>query len=78
MLLEGCCEESLALVQDALEKLMNGRTSIIIAHRLATVRKADRILVMDRGRLVEQGSHAELMKLESGIYRNLSELQFSV
>jgi ABC-type multidrug transport system fused ATPase/permease subunit len=70
--------ESEALVQDALEKLMKGRTSIVIAHRLATVRKADRILVLDQGRLVEEGTHTELMKLQSGIYKSLSELQFSV
>jgi ABC-type multidrug transport system fused ATPase/permease subunit len=70
--------ESEALVQDALEKLMKGRTSIVIAHRLATVRKADRILVLDQGRLVEEGTHTDLMKLKSGIYRNLSELQFAV
>jgi len=70
--------ESESLVQDALEKLMKGRTSIVIAHRLATVRKADRILVIDHGRLVEQGTHDELMKIQSGIYRNLSQLQFAV
>ncbi len=70
--------ESESLVQDALEKLMKGRTSIVIAHRLSTIRKADSILVLDQGRLVEQGTHTELMKLASGIYRNLSELQFSV
>ena len=70
--------ESESLVQDALEKLMKGRTSIVIAHRLATVRKADRILVIDHGRLVEHGTHLELMKLPSGIYRSLSELQFAV
>jgi ABC-type multidrug transport system fused ATPase/permease subunit len=70
--------ESEALVQDALEKLMKGRTSLVIAHRLATVRKADRILVMDQGKLVEEGTHAELMKLQTGIYRGLSELQFAV
>ncbi len=70
--------ESEALVQDALEKLMKGRTSIVIAHRLATVRKADRILVIDHGRLVEQGTHQELMNLRTGIYRSLSELQFAV
>jgi ABC-type multidrug transport system fused ATPase/permease subunit len=69
--------ESESLVQDALEKLMAGRTSIVIAHRLATIRKADQIFVIDQGRLVEQGTHVELMKLTSGIYRNLSELQFS-
>ncbi len=70
--------ESERLVQDALEKLMQGRTSIVIAHRLSTIRKADQILVLDQGRLVEKGTHAELLKLQSGIYRNLSELQFSL
>jgi len=70
--------ESERLVQDALEKLMQGRTSIVIAHRLATIRKADQIFVLDQGRLVEKGSHEELLKLASGIYRNLSELQFSL
>jgi len=69
--------ESERLVQDALEKLMKGRTSIVIAHRLSTIRKADRILVLDKGKLVETGTHDELLRLESGIYRNLSELQFS-
>jgi ABC-type multidrug transport system fused ATPase/permease subunit len=70
--------ESERLVQDALEKLMQGRTSIVIAHRLSTIRKADQILVLDQGMLVEKGSHEELLKLPSGIYRNLSELQFSL
>ena len=70
--------ESERLVQDALEKLMQGRTSIVIAHRLSTIRKAHQILVLDHGRLVEKGSHEELLKLPSGIYRNLSELQFSL
>lgn len=70
--------ESERLVQDALEKLMQGRTSIVIAHRLSTIRKADQILVLDKGRLVEKGNHEELLKLPSGIYRNLSELQFSL
>ena len=69
--------ESERLVQDALETLMENRTSIIIAHRLATIRKADRILVLDRGVIAEQGSHEELMELESGIYKNLSTLQFA-
>jgi len=70
--------ESERLVQDALEKLMQGRTSIVIAHLLSTIRKAHQILVLDQGRLVEKGTHAELLKLQSGIYRNLSELQFSL
>jgi ABC-type multidrug transport system fused ATPase/permease subunit len=70
--------ESERLVQDALEKLMKGRTSIVIAHRLSTVRKADQIIVLNKGLLVEKGTHEELMKLEEGIYRNLSELQYAV
>ena len=70
--------ESERLVQDALEKLMKGRTSVVIAHRLSTVRKADRILVLDQGKLVEQGTHEELLQLNDGIYRNLSDLQFSL
>jgi ABC transporter fused permease/ATP-binding protein len=68
--------ESERLVQDALEKLMKGRTSIVIAHRLSTIRKADLILVLDQGRIVEQGTHNELIQSETGLYRNLSELQF--
>jgi ATP-binding cassette subfamily B protein len=62
-------------VQEALELLLRGRTSIVIAHRLATVRGADRILVLHHGRLTEQGSHAELMQVEGGIYRTLYSLQ---
>jgi len=63
------------MVQQALEALERGRTSIVIAHRLATVRHADRIVVIDRGRIVAQGSHAELMK-QGGLYANLAALQF--
>ena len=70
--------ESERLVQDALDKLMKGRTSIVIAHRLATIRKADQILVLDKGELVEQGTHEQLMLLENGIYKGLSKLQFAV
>lgn len=69
--------ESERLVQDALENLMVGRTSIVIAHRLSTIRKADEILVIDNGRIVEKGTHEELITLENGIYRNLSQLQFA-
>jgi len=67
--------ESEAAVQDALERLMAGRTTIVIAHRLATVRAADRILVMDRGRIVEEGTHATLAA-QSGLYARLARLQF--
>lgn len=69
--------ESERLVQDALEKLMAHRTSIVIAHRLSTVRKADQILVLDKGRVAEKGTHEQLMQLEDGIYKKLSELQFA-
>ena len=67
--------ESESAVQEALERLMEGRTSLVIAHRLATVRSADRILVMQQGRIVEQGSHHELLK-RGGVYARLYELQF--
>lgn len=69
--------ESERLVQEALEELMKGRTSIVIAHRLSTIRKADLIVVMDNGRIVERGTHKELIQLEKGVYKNLSELQFA-
>ncbi|EQB09599.1 ABC transporter ATP-binding protein [Sphingobium quisquiliarum P25] len=67
--------ESERLVQDALGRLMKGRTTIVIAHRLATVRAADRIIVLDEGRVVEQGDHASLMT-KSGLYARLASLQF--
>jgi ABC-type multidrug transport system fused ATPase/permease subunit len=70
--------ESEKLVQEALETLMNGRTSIVIAHRLSTIRKADKILVMNEGKLVESGTHEELSNVENGIYQNLSNLQLEV
>lgn len=69
--------ESEKLVQEALEVLMEGRTSIIIAHRLSTIRSADKILVLDNGRITEEGTHQELINLENGTYKNLSNLQFS-
>jgi len=67
--------ESERLVQDALARLMKGRTTIVIAHRLATVRAADRIIVLDKGRVVEQGDHAALMA-QKGLYARLANLQF--
>lgn len=69
--------ESEKLVQEALEILMEGRTSIIIAHRLSTIRSADQILVLDNGVISEQGTHQELINLENGKYKNLSNLQFT-
>ena len=69
--------ESERMVQAALESAMKGRTTLVIAHRLATVQQADRILVLDHGRLVEQGTHAELVS-RGGIYARLAALQFNV
>jgi len=68
--------ESERLIQEALETLMRGRTSFIIAHRLATVRHVDRIIVIAGGRIVESGTHQELQAIEDGIYRRLAALQF--
>jgi ATP-binding cassette subfamily B protein len=67
--------ESEALIQEAMERLMAGRTSIVIAHRLSTVRMLDRILVFDGGRVVEEGKHEELVRREGGTYRRLFERQ---
>jgi len=68
--------ESERMVQAALESAMRGRTTLVIAHRLATVQKADRIVVIDQGQLVEQGTHAELVDLD-GVYAGLAALQFN-
>lgn len=65
------------LIQKATDKITEGRTSIIIAHRLATVKKADKIIVLEKGNIVEIGSHSELLQIENGYYRNLHEVQFS-
>jgi len=70
--------ESESLVQSALELLMKNRTSIIIAHRLSTIRKADKIIVIDKGKVMETGNHDELIAMENGIYRNLNALQIDV
>lgn len=67
--------ESEKLIQDAVEKLMKNRTVILIAHRLSTVRNADKIIVMDKGRIVETGSHEQLSRIENGVYKKLNELQ---
>ena len=69
--------ESEKVVQDALNKLMKGRTSIIIAHRLSTVRNVDCIYVLEDGKVVEKGKHSELVANEEGVYRQLAKLQFS-
>jgi ATP-binding cassette subfamily B protein len=68
--------ESETLVQRALDAIMQGRTTLVIAHRLATVTRADRILVLDQGRLVEEGTHQSLLG-NGGIYARLAELQFA-
>ncbi len=67
--------ESEALIQEATERLMSGRTAIVIAHRLSTVRMLDRILVFDNGRIAEEGTHAELVERPSGTYKRLFERQ---
>jgi len=68
--------ESEQVVQDALNNLMEGRTSLIIAHRLATIRDADQIYVVDKGRIIEQGTHNELTQISEGVYNSLAKLQF--
>jgi len=64
------------LIQQATDKMTEGRTSIIIAHRLTTVKKANKIIVLDKGNIVETGTHEELLQIENGYYRNLYEVQF--
>ncbi|MGE5313791.1 MAG: ABC transporter ATP-binding protein [Acidobacteriota bacterium] len=68
--------ESEILVQEAIEHLMQNRTSFVIAHRLSTIRNADRILVLEAGRIVQEGRHVELMKQTQGVYRKLHDMQF--
>jgi ABC-type multidrug transport system fused ATPase/permease subunit len=69
--------ESERLVQEAIEKLMIGRTSFIVAHRLSTIRNSSKIIVLDNGVISESGTHEELIVKENGIYANLSRLQFA-
>jgi ATP-binding cassette subfamily B protein len=64
------------LIQQALDRVMDGRTTFVIAQRLSTVRRADQILVLDQGRIIERGSHAELLS-QDGLYREIYELQLS-
>ena len=64
------------LIQNATDKLTKGRTSIVIAHRLATIINADKIIVMDKGKIVEKGSHNELLQIENGFYKKLYDSQF--
>ena len=66
--------ESERLVQDALEKMMQNRTSIVIAHRLSTIQNADKIVVLSKGKIVEQGKHSELLA-KKGVYQSLVEMQ---
>ena len=64
------------LIQKAISKITEGRTSVVIAHRLATIKAADKILVMDKGQVVEEGNHEELLKMEDGYYTRLYQMQF--
>jgi subfamily B ATP-binding cassette protein MsbA len=70
--------ESELLVQEAIEHLMEGRTSIVIAHRLSTVQHADEIIVIEEGRVREKGQHQELLRYGEGLYKRLYEMQFRV
>ena len=69
--------ESERLVQEALDILMEGRTSIIIAHRLATIKNVDQIYVLENGYIIEEGTHDELIQVDKGAYNSLAKLQFS-
>jgi len=69
--------ESEVLVQEAIERLMQNRTSLVIAHRLSTIRNADRIIVLEKGKIVQEGKHVELLKQKSGLYKRLCDLQFN-
>ncbi|MEO6637983.1 MAG: ABC transporter ATP-binding protein, partial [Ginsengibacter sp.] len=67
--------ESEILIQQAIDKLIKGRTSIVIAHRLSTIRKANKIIVLNKGEIIEMGSHQQLLK-QKGHYYNLHQMQF--
>ena len=69
--------ESEKLVQEALDRLMHGRTAFVIAHRLSTVKNAHQIIVLKQGELVERGTHQELLAMEDGLYNHLYSVQFS-
>mgnify|MGYP003636469704 CR=1 FL=1 len=66
------------MIQYATDTITKDRTSIVIAHRLATIKQADKIIVMDKGVIVEQGSHQELLEKKDGYYKNLYDKQFSL
>ena len=68
--------ESEILVQEAIERMMKNRTTFVIAHRLSTIRNATRIFVIDNGKIVQSGTHQELMAIETGLYKKLYEMQF--
>jgi subfamily B ATP-binding cassette protein MsbA len=68
--------ESEILVQEAIERLMKNRTTFVIAHRLSTIRNANKILVLDKGKIVQCGTHEELIADETGLYKKLYEMQF--
>jgi len=68
--------ESEILVQEAIERLMRDRTTFVIAHRLSTIRNATKIIVLDKGRIVQSGNHDELIKNEAGLYYRFYEMQF--
>jgi ABC-type multidrug transport system fused ATPase/permease subunit len=70
--------ESEKLVKEALKELMKNRTTFIIAHRLSTIREADNILVINKGKIVEQGTHQELSQMQNGLYSNLLKLQYEL
>jgi ABC-type multidrug transport system fused ATPase/permease subunit len=69
--------ESEILVQEAIERLMANRTTFVVAHRLSTIRNATMILVVDKGRIVQMGTHQKLIVNDSGLYKKLYELQFA-